>query len=247
MNITTYAGFIQDQGLTQIGAMIADYEWGHSIREAIESEIEPLEGVEVQYEIAPVPPGDFTSYLRSMEAGVDPEIIISTGHPPGTAPITSQSGDLGIADFVTGPMNPQAVIYDAAGDNAVGRYVDLSCVDWEDPAYIEFAQRYYEEYGEFAEMDAVAGYAIVQIVAQAIEATGSADPTDIADYVRANEFDIPGHAYTLAWTEWGELAQATPVVAVIEDIEPPEGVNPGAPWYLDVLFRSDPLDPYVPE
>jgi ABC-type branched-subunit amino acid transport system substrate-binding protein len=96
------------------------------------------------------------------------------------------------------------------------------------------------------EMDAVAGYAIVQIVAEAIEATGSADPQALADHIRGNEFDVPGHGYTLAWTEWGELAQATPVLGVMREMEPPEGVNPGADWYLEVLFRSDPLEPYEP-
>jgi branched-chain amino acid transport system substrate-binding protein len=245
MNMTPLAGFIQAEGITRVGAMIADYEWGHAIREAIEAEIEPLEGVEVQYEIAPVPETDFTTYLRSLE-DFDPEIIISTGHPPGTAPVARQSADLGVAEFTTGSMNPQAVIFDAAGQDAIDRHVDLSCVDWEDDEYIELAGRYFDEFGEFMEMDAVAGYAIVHIVAEAVEATGSADPQAVADYIRAGEFDVPGHGYTLAWTEWGELARATPVLGVMREMEPPEGVNPGATWYLEVLFRSEPLDPYRP-
>jgi branched-chain amino acid transport system substrate-binding protein len=245
MNIPPYGDFIQEQGITRVGAMIADYEWGHSIREAIEEHIEPLEGVEVQYEIAPVPETDFTTYLRSLE-GHDPEIILSTGHPPGTAPVTSQSADLGVADYVTGPLNPQAVVVDAAGADAFGRYLDLSCVDWEDPEYIELAGRYQDEYGEFMEMDAAAGYAMVHVIAEAVEATGSVDPQEVADHVRGNEFNVPGYGYTLAWTEWGELAQATPVLGVIEEMEPPEGVNPGADWYIEVLFRPDPLEPYEP-
>jgi branched-chain amino acid transport system substrate-binding protein len=245
MNIEAYAAFIEEQGLTRVGAMIADYEWGHSIREAIEAVVEPLSGVEVQYEIAPVPETDFTTYLRSMGEN-DPEIILSIGHPPGTPAVTRQSADLGIAEFVTGPMNPQAVVVDAAGEDAFDRYVDLACVDWEDPAYIELAGRYYDEFGAFMEMDAVAGYAAVYIVAEAVTETGSVDPQVVADYIRVNEFDIPGHGYTLAWTEWGGFAGATPVVHVIREMEPPEGVNPGANWYLDVLHRSDPLEPYVP-
>ena len=245
MTMEPFAGFIEEEGITEVGAMIADYEWGHSIREAIENDIETIEGVEVQYEIAPVPETDFTTYLRSLE-DIDPEILISTGHPPGTAPVTSQSADLGVADFVTGPMNPQAVVVDAAGDAAMGRYVDLSCTDPEDPEFIELAGRYHEEYGEFMEMDAAAGYAMVHIVAEAIEETGSTDRTAIADYIRGNEFDIPGHGYTLAWTEWGELAQANPVLTVLREMEPPEGVNPGADWYLEVLFRPEPLTPFEP-
>jgi ABC-type branched-subunit amino acid transport system substrate-binding protein len=135
---------------------------------------------------------------------------------------------------------------DAAGQDAIDRHVDLSCVDWEDDEYIELAGRYFDEFGEFMEMDAVAGYAIVHIVAEAVEATGSADPQAVADYIRAGEFDVPGHGYTLAWTAWGELARATPVLGVMREMEPPEGVNPGATWYLEVLFRSEPLDPYRP-
>jgi branched-chain amino acid transport system substrate-binding protein len=245
MNIEAYAGFIQQEGLTRVGAMIADYAWGHSIREAIEDLVETLPGVTVKYEIAPVPEQDFTTYLRSMSE-IDPEIILSIGHPPGTPAVTRQSADLGIGQYVTGPMNPQAVVVDAAGEDAFDRYVDLACVDWEDPEYIALAGRYYEEFGVFMEMDAVAGYAAVYIVAEAITETRSADPQVVADYIRSNEFDIPGHGYTLAWTEWGGFARATPVVHVIRQMEPPAGVNPGANWYFEVLHRSDPLDPYVP-
>jgi hypothetical protein len=51
----------------------------------------------------------------------------------------------------------------------------------------------------------------------------------------------------MSWTEWGELANSTPVLSIIREQEPPEGVNPGANWYPEVLLTSDPLEPYQPE
>jgi hypothetical protein len=43
------------------------------------------------------------------------------------------------------------------------------------------------------------------------------------------------------------MAGATPVVSIIREQEPPEGVNPDANWYPEVLLTSEPLEPYQPE
>jgi hypothetical protein len=64
--------------------------------------------------------------------------------------------------------------------------------------------------------------------------------------MHANSFDMPGHAYTLRWTEWGELAEATPVFTIISEGPAPDGVNEAGDWWFELLVQADPLEPYVP-
>jgi branched-chain amino acid transport system substrate-binding protein len=244
MNRQPLAQFIESEGITRVGAIIADYAWGRAIEGAINDQIGALD-VELQVEVAPVPETDFTTYLRSLE-GIDPEIIIATGHPPGSAPITNQAADLGFDVFVTGPNSPLGAVFGGIGDAAYDRYVDFSCADYDSADYQELASRYYEEFGSFMEDDAVSGYGQIQMVAEAIREGGSDDPADIAEYLHANSFDLPGYAFTMEWTEWGEMAAAQPLLVAVREQEAPEGVNPGANWYPEVLFQADVLEPFVP-
>ncbi len=84
------------------------------------------------------------------------------------------------------------------------------------------------------------------MVAEAVAEVGD-DPVAVAEYLHANTFDLPGYAFDMSWTEWGEMAEATEALVIIREQEPPEGVNPGAPWYPEVVLISEPLEPYVPE
>ena len=93
--------------------------------------------------------------------------------------------------------------------------------------------------------DAVAGYGIVTMVAQAVEEVGD-DPTAIAEYLHEQTFDLPGYAFEMGWTEWGELATAQPLFTVIGEGPAPEGVNEGGDWYPETLILPDPLEPYEP-
>ena len=245
MNMGPLAEFIENEGLTRVGAMLADYAWGRAIEDAINDLIAPLD-LELQIEVAPVPETDFTTYLRRFE-GFDPEIIISTGHPPGAGPLTQQSADLGLEAVVTGPNSPIAAVVAGVGDAAFDRYVDFSCADYESADYQELATRYNDAFGDFMEDDAVSGYGQVLMVAEAIEAIGEPDPAQIAAYLHQNTFDLPGHAWDLEWTEWGEFANAQPLLFILRQQDPPEGVNPGANWYPEVIFQSAPIEPFVPE
>jgi branched-chain amino acid transport system substrate-binding protein len=244
MNMQPIAEFIEEEGLERVGAIVADYAWGRAIEAAMEDQIGALD-VELQIEVAPVPETDFTTYLRQL-AGIEPDIIIATGHPPGSGPITRQAAELGSEAFVTGPNSPLATVVNGVGDAVFDRYVDFSCVDYAGEEYQELASRYYDAVGDFMEDDAVAGYGQVTMIAEAIRATGSDDPADIAAYLHANRFELPGYAFAMEWTEWGEFAAAQPLLVVVREQEPPEGVNPGANWYPEVLFRSEVLEPYEP-
>ena len=192
-----------------------------------------------------MPEQDFTTYLRNLEE-FGPDILVATGHPPGSGAITVQSADLGLDIPVTGAYSPLAAVVGGAADAAIGRYSDFDCADYASEEYAELATRYLASSDNtFMEDDAVAGYGIVQMVAQAVEEVGD-DPVAIAEYLHSETFDLPAYPYDMSWTEWGEMAAAQPVFSVIGPGPAPEGLNEAGEWYPETLILSDPLEPYVP-
>ena len=236
--------YAQEQGFTKVGAIVADYPWGQSFKTAMENTFEGS-GIEFTIEVAPVPPNtDFTPFVRSM-ADFGSELLVATGHPPGNAAITALSADL-LDVPVTGAWIPPDLAVGGLQEVAVGRYSDFACADYLSDSYAELARRYLAfSDNKFMSDDAVAGYAIVQIVARAVKAVG-ADPVAIAEYVHANEFSMPGYAHPLSWTEWGELSQSAPIFFQISEGPAPEGLNEAGDWWLELLTHSAPLEPYEP-
>jgi ABC-type branched-subunit amino acid transport system substrate-binding protein len=95
------------------------------------------------------------------------------------------------------------------------------------------------------EDDALAGYAYVKVVTEAIRRVGP-NRQRIAAYVHANTFNIPGYAFPLRWTAWGELRGPTVQFAVLTRGPAPEQGLSTAGWWPRVLFKSQPLTPYRP-
>ena len=236
--------YAQAQGLTRVGAIVADYAWGQAFKAAMESTFEGS-GVEYQIEVAPVPPDtDFTPYVRAM-ADFDAEMIVATGHPPGNAQIVSLSADLHDVP-VTGAWTPPNLVVGGLAEVAVGRYADFSCADYFSDGYQDLAVRYLAfSDNEFMSDDAVAGFGIVTMVAEAVEAVGD-DPVAIAQYLHDNSFELEGYAHTMSWTEWGELAESRPIFTLINAGPAPEGINEAGDWWFDLLVHADPLVPYEP-
>lgn len=236
--------YIQEEGQRRVGAIVADYAWGQSVRGALDDTVGAAPGIELRTEVAPVDEQDFTTYLRRLE-NFDPEIVVVTGHPPGTAAIAVQAADLGIDVPVTGPWSSLATVMEAVGDVGIDRYVDFSCADHASPSYEDLARRLVASSDlPFAEADAVAGYGAVTMVAEAVAEVGD-DPEAVAGYLHDNEFDLPGYAHAVSWTEWGELAEAQPTLVIVRDQAPPEGVAE-TDWYPEVLFQPEPLEPHEP-
>ncbi|HEX2154896.1 MAG TPA: ABC transporter substrate-binding protein [Acidimicrobiia bacterium] len=238
--------YAQDQGMTSIGAIIADYAWGQAMSASLEDTFAEASEIELQIEVAPVPEQDFTTYLRSLE-GIAPEMIVATGHPPGSGAITIQSADLGFDVPVTGAYTPFSLIMGGGvAEAAVARYADFKCADHTSEDYQELARRYVEmSENPFMDDDAVAGYGIVTMVAQAVGEAGD-DPVAIAEYLHGQSFDLPGYMFEMAWTEWGELSNATIAFDIVGEGPAPEGTNSAGDWYPERLFVSEPLEPYVP-
>ena len=237
--------YAQAEGLTRVGAIIADYGWGRAIETALQETFATDPSIELQIEVAPVGEQDFTTYLRSLEA-LDPELIVATGHPPGSGAITVQSNDLGFDVPITGAYTPLSLVVGGAADAAIGRYADFKCADFESEGYQDLAQRYFElSDNDWMSDDAVTGYGIVTMVAEAVAEVGD-DPAAIAEYLHANTFDLEGYAYEMGWTEWGELASAAPLFVLVTEGPAPEGVNEAGDWWIEVLNRTEPLVPYEP-
>ncbi|HXV72713.1 MAG TPA: ABC transporter substrate-binding protein [Acidimicrobiia bacterium] len=239
--------YVTEQGITNVGVIIADYPWGQSFGAAVGP---ALEAAGVDYgdiQVAPVPPDtDFTPFVRAMgDAGA--QMVIATGHPPGNAAILTATTDLIGEDIpVTGAWTPPDLVVGGLQELAIGRYSDFSCADYTSDSYADLAARYLEfSDNGFMSDDAVAGYAIVSMVAEAVGEVGD-DPTAIAEYIHGTEFDMPGYAHPLAWTEWGELSQSQPTFFQITEGPAPEGLNDAGEWWVELLSQSDPLEPYVP-
>ena len=237
--------YAQEQGFTRVGAIVADYPWGHAVQSAINNTFEGS-GVEYTIEVAPVPPStDFTPFVRAM-AEFDADMIAATGHPPGNSAIVTLSADLHDVP-VTGAWTPPTLAVGGLQELAIGRYSDFGCADYFSDSYADLARRYLAfSDNELMSDDAVAAYAIVQMVAEAVGEVGD-DPVAIAEYLHANEFNMPGYAHPLSWTEWGELAEAQPLFTIISEGPAPEGLNEAGDWWFELLTQSDPLEPYEPE
>ena len=236
--------YAQAQGLTSVGAIVADYAWGQAIKSAIENTFEGS-GVDFQIEVAPVPPStDFTPFVRAM-ADFGAEMIVATGHPPGNSAIVALSADLHDVP-VTGAWTPPNLVVGNLEEVAIGRYADFSCADYFSDSYADLARRYLAfSDNEFMSDDAVAGHGIVTMVADAVANVGD-DPAAIAAYLHEQEYDLEGYAHTMSWTEWGELAASQPIFTLVNAGPAPEGLNEAGDWWFDLLVHSDPLEPYVP-
>ena len=244
MSMDYIAGLIKEKGYKRVGVIVADYAWGHAIRESVERFIKPIPGVRVQIEVAPVPERDFTPYLRKLQP-LDPELVIATGHPPGTAIITRQSIELGIKGQVIGPWYPTEFTVERVGEMMFGRFVDYSCVDFENAAYQALAARYHAATKRLLDNNALSGYAIVKMVAESVAKTRSTDPKVVAQAIHAGRFQVDGYAWPISYTEWGEMKEAAPILYTYEKGAAGK-MNPTAAWRPKVVFRSKTTPPYVP-
>lgn len=246
MNMDYIAGLIKENKYTRIGVIVADYAWGHSVRESIEKVIKPLPGLRVQIEVAPVPERDFTPYLRKFQ-DLNPELLIATGHPPGNVTITRQAVEMGMKGQIIGPWYPTEFMVERVGESMFGQFVDYSCVDFEHPAYQRLAEKYHAATKRLFDNNAFSGYVIVKMVAEAIVKEKSTDPKAVARAIHAGRFVFEGYGWPISYTDWGEMKEAAPILYTYEKASPVGQTNPGANWRPKVVFRSKAVQPYVPK
>jgi branched-chain amino acid transport system substrate-binding protein len=235
----------QRREIRSVGVIIADYAWGQSFKSSLEDSARSAPNIRFNVQVAPLATTNFTPYLRALG---DVSLIVATGHPPGAGSILAQAGQLGMRAPVVGAYSPYSLTVRNAGAAAYGRWTDFKCMATATPAYKALAKRYLRAFpqNQFMEDDALSGYAYVKIVAEAIRNVG-VNPERIANYVRTHTFNIPGYAFPLRWTAWGELRGPRVQFAVLTRGPAPErGLNIGATWWPRVVFKSQPLPPYRP-
>jgi branched-chain amino acid transport system substrate-binding protein len=236
----------QRREIRSVGVMIADYAWGQSFKSSLEDAAKSTPNIRFNVQVAPVPTTNFTPYLRAFG---DVSLIVATGHPPGAPLVLAQAGQLGLKAPVVGADGPWSLTAKNASTAAFGRYSDFKCMATASKEYKALAKRYLRAFpqNEFMEDDALAGYAYVKIVAQAISKVG-VNRQRIAAYIHANTFNIPGYAWPLRWTAWGEMIGSRPQYAILTKGAPPEaGLNTASTTFWPrVIFKSPALTPYRP-
>ncbi|HEY1316430.1 MAG TPA: ABC transporter substrate-binding protein [Gaiella sp.] len=235
----------QARGVKSVGAIVADYAWGQAFKRAMQDTFEGVSGIKLNIQVAPLPATDFTPYLRALG---DVGLIVATGHPPGGGAILAQAGQLGMKAPVIGAYSPFSLTAKAAGSSAYGRWADFKCINVGSKAYRALAKQYLRTFPQngFFEDEAMQGYAYVKVVAEAVGNVGS-DPKKVSAYVHTHTFDIPGYAFPLRWTAWGELAAPTPFLAVLTKGPAPDpSLNKAGDWWPRNLSKSKPLKPYRP-
>lgn len=238
--------YVEEQGLTNVGVIVADYPWGQSFAAAVGPALDTAGISYGEIQVAPVPPDtDFTPFVRNI-ADAGAEMVIATGHPPGSAAIVTLSADLIGEVPVTGSWIPPDLAVGGLADLAIGRYVDFACADYTGEGYAALAPRYLEfSENVFMSDDAVAGHGIVTMVADAVANAGD-DPVAISEYLHGQTYDLEGYAHPVSWTEWGELASSAPTVNTISEGPAPEGLNEAGEWWVERLTQSETLEPYQP-
>jgi branched-chain amino acid transport system substrate-binding protein len=236
----------QRRDIRNVGVMIADYAWGQSFKSSLEDAAKSTPNIKFNVQVAPVPTQNFTPYLRAFG---DVSLIVATGHPPGAPLVLAQAGQLGLKAPVVGADGPWSLTAKNAGASSFGRFSDFKCMASASKEYKKLAKRYLRTFpqNEFMEDDAVAGYAYVKIVAEAISKVGP-NRQRIAAYVHSHTFNIPGYAWPLRWTAWGEMIGSRPQYAILTRGAPPEsGLNTASTTFWPrVLFKSQALTPYRP-
>jgi len=224
---------------------VADYAWGQAFKAALQDTFEGVSGIKLNIQVAPLPATDFTPYLRALG---NVGMIVATGHPPGGGAILAQAGQLGMKAPVIGAYSPFGLTQKAAGASAYGRWADFKCINVGSKAYRALAKRYLRTFPQngFFEDEAMQGYAYVKVIAEAVGAVG-ADPKKVSAYVHTHTFNIPGYAFPLRWTAWGELAAPAPYLVVLTKGPAPDpALNKAGDWWPRNLSKSKPLTPYRP-
>lgn len=231
--IRAQASAFSDAGYTKIGAIVGDYAWGHSAREGIEEYFD----ADVDIKVAPLGASDFKSYIRQMPE--DLEMLIASGHPPGSATMANQAYELGYTpEIVTGASTPPQLLSSVLSDDALGGYAHIHQSDPYSQAFSDVAKRFGEANGAQFNTHTAYGYMTGKILAAAIEDAGEADPTAIADATRNIKVDTLAPK-PIQYSQYGELDQTVLIYSRIQK-EAPSYYSAGE-YSFEELYRSDPV------
>jgi len=222
-----------ERGYENVAAIVGDYAWGRSVQSGIQENFD----IDVDIQVAPVSQSDFSSYVRQVSEDV--QMVIATGHPPGSLSITQQLYELGrTPEVVTGPSFPPNVIRSALGENANRGFTHVHLSDPYSDEFAAVAERFAEANDAQFNTHTAYGYVTAQLIAQAIEDAGEADPEAITEATRAIELDTL-FANPIQYADSGELENQIQLYSSISLDAP--SYYPDGNYSYEEVFRTDPL------
>ena len=241
----SFQELIDDRGWDRAAAIVADYAWGRALEAALDHYLG--DDIDLYMEVAPFAEDDFTTHLRDIPEDI--EFLIGSGHPPGVHPMYSQALEIGLEpELFAAAIAPTTASIGALGEEVTQSLATGTQPDMFSDEFAEVAERFYDETGEQFDSSSATGYATVEMIADAIEAAGTADSSEVGDALHTEEFDTL-FAEPMQYTEWGEPDQQVHILSGYElgdtDYPPETEIRPTE------VFRSEPLpgrdpdeDPY---
>jgi branched-chain amino acid transport system substrate-binding protein len=195
--------------------------FGSGIRDSFTAEAQKLGmtiGPDIAYDAASVP--DLTTQMTQVKAaGVD--VLVVTGYYrdgvlAAQAVQTVQPGVAAVFGVADGAFD-LAQFPAEVGQAGEGFFDANYHADMTKPAMQDLAKRYQERYGDTIRTGAVLAHDAVQVIAKALQAAASADPTAVRDAIAGGEVDtLLASSGPIAFDEKGENRNAIPILMQVQ-------------------------------
>lgn len=224
--------FLESQNASSLGAIVADYAWGQSVKTNLEKLVP--DDIDLHVEVAPIGADDFRSYIRKI-----PEVDVMSflGHPPGAITATKQLFQLGRDPTVLGVDPPQGATIAALGDSVTNDIITRHLSDVGGQGFTELGRKVAERKDKPMYAFEPYGYVTAKMVGQAVIEVGD-DPKGVADYLRNNSFDLL-FENPISYTKWGELEK--PILQYSEFVKGAPSYYPDGTYRLNKIASSEPL------
>jgi len=227
---------IAEQGGETVDSVAYIHEegaFGTSVFEAFKKQAES-QGISVAKEVtySPTNFSDATTQVREA-ASVDPDVIVGTGYYPDqllvAKAVQALSPDIqALYGVANGAFDDENFPNDAgaAGEGVLSANYHYNAASERTQ---DVRARFEKEYGAPMQTAAVLSYQAVEVIAQALEEGGSADPSDLREAISGVSLDDPLLAFDgpIEFDETGQNTNATVVVmqvqgAKVEQVAPEE-------------------------
>lgn len=227
------ADYVEQNDVSSLGAVVADYAWGRSFQSSLEEFIPS--SVDLQVEVAPLGASDFSSYLRQFSE--DTDVLNFVGHPSGSITLVGNMFELGMDQTVLGVDAPQYAVVDIIGENVTNDLITRHLAVPGTEKYNALGETVAGEYDVPMAPYQPIGYMTAKMFGEAVAEVGE-DPTGVADYIRNGSFDML-YENPLEYTEWGDFENQVLVYSEFVEESPP--FYPDTNYNLEVVAKSEPL------
>ncbi|TCP61826.1 amino acid/amide ABC transporter substrate-binding protein (HAAT family) [Rhodovulum bhavnagarense] len=184
--------------------LTADYTWGYTQQESIQSFTEALGWQTVNNVLTPVGAGDFSSYIAPvLNSGAD--VLILNHYGGDMVNSLTQAVQFGLRDKQVNGKNFEIVVplyselmAEGAGENIKGVFGSMNW-NWQlqDAGTKAFVQSFGQKYGRPPSNSAHTCYVQTLLYADAVARAGSFNPCAVAEALEGFEFDGMGNGPTL--------------------------------------------------